>query len=142
MLRNKTLYFCLTNQLIDRKFIFESVPIVKLPKWKFDISETRSIVYSKGLSTLQCARWTSRQIWKANDNLWLVWSYTKTSLNRTEKRWVHFKQRSDKSSNSESSVFFFIFQRQEKNFIYRLDKVKRISKSFNFCPWFFGRYEI
>ena len=49
MLRNKTLYFCLTNQLIDRKFIFESVPIVKLPKWKFDISETRSIVYSKGL---------------------------------------------------------------------------------------------
>ena len=71
----------------------------------------RSIVYSKGL------RWTSRQIWKANDNLWLVWSYTKTSLNRTEKRWVHFKQRSDKSSNSESSVFFASTTRKRTLFI-------------------------
>ena len=39
------------------------------------------------------------------------------SLNRTEKRWVHFKQRSDKSSNSESSVFFASTTRKRTLFI-------------------------
>ena len=136
MFSNTTLFFCFNKSTDWPEVYFWKCPNCETPnpKWKFDISKEGPLYtlkdsdglhdkYGKQMTICDLSGATQKHLW-------------------TELKNGEYTSSKEVTNRPIVKVQFFCFNDKKKNFIYRLDKVKRISKSFNFCPWFFGRYEI